>query len=247
MNKRESVMDKVREIWTERQLDIWEDITRKYNKRVDGKVNLDSMLNNAGMIFKDEEFDADFVRAFHDNYISNLQAMMNVYDYKYVKVSDENLQDMRDGISFDGQGFTLDSMKLDLLSNGMYEPLFADIKRDDYIRVSCGRHRLIALRSLYEDGLWDDSKSILCIFFDSYIKDFNYSMVAPTILIDIFFDNYNLKLEKVDDRFSRIYISNPVDSWIIYKLQEKEFNFILEKHMDLLLKHGIKSSSVINK
>jgi len=236
--------------WTEEQKDTWEIIKQISPRvRIDGKVHINAVLYSTGYLFhNDKSLRMDFINEFVNAFYSNVKNMTKAFDYDYLQFSEiqDKLQDLRNGAGFDGFSFTLDSLKNDIYTNGLFFPMYAYINKEPGKYVICGgRHRLIAINQLVEEGLWKDRK-ILCMFWDSRKQFDSIDLIIPNIIIEKMLYKLNIDIKPYSSGFSTVGVKNIIDFWIVMRVFEKEMDFLIEKYEDELLSYGIKASKFIN-
>lgn len=236
--------------WEQNQLDVWD--KTKYSTprvRIDNKIHFYSYLYDKGILENEETVNIDFLKKYFKYYNESISGLIKCFNYKYLDFygDRDKIFDVKGGISFDGFSFTLDSLSDSINKIGTYAPLYAYVKREkDKILICGGRHRVLAIDKLINDGKWSGNK-ILCIFWDSYNENFETKLAVSNILLNEVLNGLNyISIDKIDDDFSYVTINNVVDLWITYRLLEKEIDFIIENYEDKLIENNILPSETIN-
>lgn len=244
------VMRKFTGGWTDKQLDTWE-IVKLNSPRVNinGKIYFYSLLYDMGYLSNNDVLNVDFVRKLFYYYNQSIPELIKAFNYTYLdfEKESEKILDSKGGISFDGFSFTLDSLSKSINSIGTYAPLYAYVKKQEGSYLICGgRHRVVAINKLIQNRLWNGRK-VLCVFWDSYNNNFEYKIGMPNLLIETLLYKLNhLVKEPIDEYFSYITIKNITDLWIVYRIIEREIDFIIEKYENELILNNILPSKIIN-
>jgi len=239
MNK---IQKRLIENWSDLQLNIWQNIQNDYTRKIIvDKTYIITNLYKEQKIILDNYIDYKFIKEFYNYFIDNIKIIMGNYLYEYIYPQDTRIIDVKGGISFNGFSFSLSSMCESILKNGLYIPLICDRQSNDTLAIVGGRHRIIALKEIY------NKRKFLCLMFNERQSDIKCEFTLPTILLEKYFNNYDIIYCKIDKYFSIVYIDNPVDLWILFKLQEKELDLIFEMYSEQLYENNIFGSELLFK
>ena len=77
-------------------------------------------------------------------------------------------------------------------------------------------------------------KLYLCIFWDVMPQDINCRIWIPKILLQESLSLLNLNIINTKDEFAEILVTDATDLWLILRVLDKEFSFLIDFYPQLL-------------
>ena len=222
------VVEKFPYVWKDNQLKTMQKIIENTPRiRLEDEVIRYSILNEKNIV-KNKNFIKEF---FNFQYYHNIPELMKVCDYTYLDFqNNENILDAYNkDASFNGFNFTKDSLIQSIEDNNSYAPFYAYFnKSPGKILICGGRHRMQVLKNKILN------KVFLCIFWDKMSQNIECNLWIPTILIEKSLFQLELQVIKNNQNFSKIFITDATDLWLVLRAIDKEISYLIDFYPDLL-------------
>lgn len=222
------VIEKFPYKWNDNQLKTMQTIIKNTPRiRLEDQVIRESILEKNNII-QDKNFINNLYNL-HYNY--NIINLMNTCGYTYLNFfeNEQILDAYNKDASFNGFNFSKQSLLESLNKNNSYAPFYAYFnKKPGYYLICGGRHRMQVLKQIPHDKLY------LCIFWDVMPQDINCRIWIPKILLQESLSLLNLNVINTKDEFAEILVTDATDLWLVLRVLDKEFSFLIDFYPQLL-------------
>lgn len=222
------VIEKFPYQWTNNQLKTMQAIIKNTPRiRLKDQVIRQSILEKNNFI-QNKTFIEKF---FELHYTYNIINLMNTCGYTYLDFfqNEQIIDAYNKDASFNGFNFSKESLLESLNNNNSYVPFYAyRNKNQGYYLICGGRHRMQVLKNTPQEKLY------LCIFWDVMPQKINCKIWIPKILLQESLFLLNLKEIDQQKDFSEILISDATDLWLVLRVLDKEFSFLIDFYPQVL-------------